>query len=495
MRVRDRCRLVPRCVCHAAVIRAAFTGSLALLALGSCSRVRAPAPRPAMVVAFTGNMLGHLEPCGCSDRETGGLPRRMAYLDRLRRQHEAALFVDNGGLVQGTSPQEQMKLETALYALDEMGYTAVNLGREELGFGVDYLRSLAAGTARLSFVSANFRRTDLDPLADDPDWPAKHFVVTETEIAKTRYRVAVSGVISERFAPELARLAPQGRVHPPLEVVRRLMPRLEAESDFVVLLAQMPAQEATTLARAVEGLDMIVCGHGRNVPDEIRLAEQGGSSPRLFDSGDRGRYVGTLTLVPAGAGKLDSRRFEFEIIDRAFARSEPIQQLILDYRFMLREEGLLRRLADLAGPPPGEEYLGSEACGACHEEDLSIWRRTKHAHAYETLIKLGENKEFDPECVKCHVVGLGFRTGFASHEDTPRLANVGCEADACHGAGREHAEEPAKPYNKSSAEHCRQCHNPDHSTHFDFDRDWPKIKHGMKKQRVACSVLRKGCEQ
>ena len=444
-----------------------------------------------MVVAFTGSMLGRLEPCGCSERETGGLPRRMTYLSRLRQQYEATLFVDNGDLVQGASPQDQMKLETVIYALDEMGYRAVNLGRQDLGFGVDYLRSLAESTARLSFVSANFRRAGLDPLAADADWPARPFVVIPAEVGTKRYRVAVSGVISERFAPALARLAPQGRVHPPLEVIRRLMPRLEAKSDFVVLLAQMPAEEAKTLAQTVRGLDVIVCGHGRNVPDEIELAGPGSGLPRLFDSGDRGRYVGTLTLVPGGTGKLTSQRFEFEIIDRAFARSEPIQQWILDYRLMLREEGLLARLSDLAGLPPGGEYLGSEACGACHEQDLTIWRRTKHAHAYETLAKLGENKEFDPECVKCHVVGLGFRTGFVGRAETPRLANVGCEANACHGAGRKHAEEPSKPYNKGRAEHCRQCHNPDHSTHFDFDRDWPKIKHGMK-ERVACSVLRAG---
>jgi len=435
-------------------------------------------------------MLGHIEPCGCSEKETGGLPRRVSYLNTLRRQHEAVLCVDNGDLVQGASPQAQIKLETVVYALDEMGYAAVNLGPQDLGFGVDYLRSLAEGTISVEFVSANFRRVGLDPLAADPDWPAKHFVVREGRVGERRYRVAVAGVISPRFAQKLARQAPQGRVHPPVEVMRELMPRLEAESDFVVLLAQMPAEEAKTLAREVGGLDMIIYGHGRNVPDEITLAGPGDDSSRLFDSGDRGRYVGTLTLIPDGAGRLASQRFDFEIIDRAFARSESIQQWILDYRFMLREEDLLGRLAELAGPPTGGEYLGSEACGACHEQDLAIWRRTKHAHAYETLVKLGENKEFDPECVKCHVVGLGFQTGFRSGDETPRLANVGCEADACHGAGRRHAEEPTKPYNKSSAEHCRQCHNPDHSTGFDFDRDWPRIKHGMKKERVACSVLR-----
>jgi len=38
-----------------------------------------------------------------------------------------------------------------------------------------------------------------------------------------------------------------------------------------------------------------------------------------------------------------------------------------------------------------------------------------------------------PECVKCHVTGLGDASGFTSVEETPDLANVTCEV--CHGPG------------------------------------------------------------
>ena len=40
----------------------------------------------------------------------------------------------------------------------------------------------------------------------------------------------------------------------------------------------------------------------------------------------------------------------------------------------------------------------------CHSEAYQIWQKSRHAHAYETLEKVGKN--FDAECVSCHVVGL-----------------------------------------------------------------------------------------
>lgn len=450
---------------------------MCLVGLSSCSRDR---PQRAGVVAFSGSMLGHLEPCGCSENETGGLPRRHTYLRLLRRQFESVLLVDNGDLVDSAGPRHQTKMEFAASALDEMGYAAVNVGQRDLAFGVDFLRALAAGLARLRFVSANFRPRGSGALAEAADWPCKTHVVWEVKIAGRAWRVGIVGVMSERFAPALAKLAPQGRVWPPADVLRSLMPRLEAESDFVILLAQMNSDEAVRLAESVAGLDVVIYGHGRNVPDELRLARPGAQRPRFFDSGDMGRWIATLTLARDSTGKLTRGDFAFEIMDHSYAASEAMEQLIFDYRTVLRDERLLARIAQRAGQPKGNAYIGNEACGACHDQDLAIWRRTKHAHAYRTLMRRGENKEFDPECVDCHVVGLGYKTGFVDSEQTPQLANVGCEA--CHGAGLEHAENPTKPYEKSSASFCSdRCHSADHSTDFNFDRDWPPQKHGMQK--------------
>ena len=454
---------------------AALATALCLLAGASCSRQ--PRPRPSAVVAFTGSMLGHMEPCGCSANETGGLPRRHSYFRALADQFGSVVAIDNGDLVPGASPQHQIKMEFLASGLDRMGYVAVNLGERDVAFGMDYLRGLVGALeGELALLSANLLPVDEAASLEDVDWPCKPFVIRQVTMGGQSRRVAIAGVMSERFAPTVAQLASEARVAPPARVLPGLLRQLEAQSDFVILLAQTTSVEAVALAKAAPGVDVIVCGHRRHVPAKV---EHEAARPRIFESGSMGRYVATLELTVDSAGQLTSGDLEFEIIDKGYARAPVMEELILEYRSVLKGEDLLGRIAREAGLPRGGAYIGNMACGACHEEDLTIWRRSRHAQAYLTLARLKQNKELDPECVTCHVIGLGFQTGFVSWQRTPDLANVGCES--CHGAGLRHAEDPSKPYNKSSREFCRTCHNADHSTDFDYERDLPSTKHGMQK--------------
>jgi nitrate/TMAO reductase-like tetraheme cytochrome c subunit len=117
-------------------------------------------------------------------------------------------------------------------------------------------------------------------------------------------------------------------------------------------------------------------------------------------------------------------------------------------------------------------YSGSEACGICHEAEQETWFFTKHASAYNTLVKHGEaNNE---ECVGCHVVGYSEPGGFTSAEKTPELEDVGCES--CHGRGGGHLSPDSAPEDDYSAA-CAACHTPEHSLGFEYAKLLPRISH------------------
>jgi len=127
-------------------------------------------------------------------------------------------------------------------------------------------------------------------------------------------------------------------------------------------------------------------------------------------------------------------------------------------------------------------FVGADACKQCHVTSFSTWQASPHAQALSSLSKVG--KQFDPECLECHVVGLNAR-GFVSAEATPDLAGVQCES--CHGAAKAHAANPARarlvgsagPSAAPPAEGvCRTCHRGAHSPKFEFARYWPRIAHG-----------------
>jgi len=133
-------------------------------------------------------------------------------------------------------------------------------------------------------------------------------------------------------------------------------------------------------------------------------------------------------------------------------------------------------------PRRGESgYTGIEVCTSCHEEERKVWDRTAHAQAYVTLAK--QFKEYNLECVGCHVTGYE-KPGGATVTVNESLRDVQCEA--CHGPGQAHAVAPDKKgliVRDPKPELCTtSCHHPPHVEGFDVARAKPLVLgpgHGM----------------
>lgn len=121
-------------------------------------------------------------------------------------------------------------------------------------------------------------------------------------------------------------------------------------------------------------------------------------------------------------------------------------------------------------PPPVEKgeasYMGVDACTDCHDDARKVWDATPHAKAYPTLEK--DFKEFNLDCVSCHVTGYG-KPGGSTVTFNAKLQNVQCEE--CHGPGSLHAKSPKKKgliTRKPTPESCvSACHHPPHVEGFD----------------------------
>ncbi len=115
--------------------------------------------------------------------------------------------------------------------------------------------------------------------------------------------------------------------------------------------------------------------------------------------------------------------------------------------------------------PNEASFIGVEECTTCHDDAREVWDKTAHAHAYASLSK--QSKEFNLDCVSCHVTGYDLPGGSTvTHVD--KLENVGCEV--CHGPGSLHAKSPKKtpmPVAKPQPDTCLACHHPPHVHEFD----------------------------
>lgn len=136
------------------------------------------------------------------------------------------------------------------------------------------------------------------------------------------------------------------------------------------------------------------------------------------------------------------------------------------------------KFKDKKAPPPEKGkpfYVGNDACQPCHTAAYEVWKKTKHSTAYKTLVD--SSKEFNLDCVGCHVTGFD-KPGGSTVTDvvSPNLKDVQCEA--CHGPGSLHIVDPTVNGfggEKPAEEVCVGCHHPPHTDVFDFKARHEKI--------------------
>ncbi|MCD6395824.1 MAG: hypothetical protein J7M40_20255, partial [Planctomycetes bacterium] len=92
---------------------------------GGASSTRIPSGQDTVKVFFTGNLLGTLQPCGCSAGQLGGLSRRPVILGTVADDRK--LVVDTGNLLKGRTPQDVLKLGIIFQALSILKYDVANL--------------------------------------------------------------------------------------------------------------------------------------------------------------------------------------------------------------------------------------------------------------------------------------------------------------------------------------------------------------------------------
>lgn len=153
-------------------------------------------------------------------------------------------------------------------------------------------------------------------------------------------------------------------------------------------------------------------------------------------------------------------------------------------------------------------YIGAEACGMCHKTEkqgsqLSIWKNSNHAKAYETLKsekanQIAKEKGFStpavetPECLKCHVTGYNVD---ASMLGKKFKVEDGVQCETCHGPGsaykdmkimkdRTLAVKNGLIIHEEKEKFCIGCHNAESPTYtgFDFEEYWSKIAHNIPKK-------------
>jgi len=438
--------------------------------------------KPHISLLLIAGQRGKLKPCGCSEPQLGGIERLATLVELNRRRAEAGF----GALSLGWSLQDlgeaQSETKASLYraALEVMGFDALVLGTSDLRVPALAQPFLDGSAYDLPAPPANVPLARTGPLAQAVD--TEPFATFEVRGLTVR---ALS-IVDPEQGPQLGDVAEV--VLPPGGALQTLTPRPD---DLWIVSTDVTGAGMEGLRDSVRRLGPAVIldlsgAGGVDRAENVRLAD----GPLVVTIAEWGKEAGILDLEPvsaeAGGGWSASYHvlpLEASLETRPSPLRETVTALIDTYKRRVRERGYLAAFGTYPDDD-GFAYVGSTRCAVCHPGIYQEWLTTPHATALGTL----EAKAYhwDPECIRCHVVGferfpdgrwVRVEGGFLDPGRTPHLGGVGCEC--CHGPGEAHVESPLDrslwaedgPNRRHPGKRgCAACHDIENS--FGFEEDY-----------------------
>jgi hypothetical protein len=158
-------------------------------------------------------------------------------------------------------------------------------------------------------------------------------------------------------------------------------------------------------------------------------------------------------------------------VNRKIARDPDIAKELARLAHDIGQANLLAA-KDQPAPPaePGEPtYVGSKACATCHKPAVDFWTHTVHAQAWKTLVDVDKQYNFD--CIRCHVTGWE-QPGGSNLGTVEKRGLVDVQCEVCHGPGSIHVQEAGMEEKKTLVrkppdDFCvSRCHTKEHSDTF-----------------------------
>ena len=243
-----------------------------------------------LTIAYTGDTMGHVLPCGCSISK-GGLARRAGMISELRKKHKNFILLDAGDIFYNSKSIPEVRAEIILKGMVQMGYDAVTLGEGELSMGHPFLASQLK-TMDLDFVSSNVQVYEENKALTLP------YKIIELD----GFTIGVTGAIPGIFLDESTKLNKNIKVNSPVEALRKTVAVLEKKCRYIILLSHFGLAGTKNLLMYNDpgNISLAIIGHGRlltQTPEKI-------GSTLIVQNSMEGESLGILTLNLDESGKM-----------------------------------------------------------------------------------------------------------------------------------------------------------------------------------------------
>lgn len=525
---------------HASLFIAISVAAVCALFGGGCRTAPSAAPaqveHPTLRLYVVSTLAGAIEPCGCVKDMLGGVDHAAALID-AGADASSRLLVGAGpflfsepSVTKDARTQQLFKAEAIAESLGRMKLRAWAPGANDWALGTNELVRLREATgARLLAAnlhgpgSAGAEATEIVEAGGVPvglagvSVPSDHgkapdgVEIGDARAALTRARDDLGArgarLLVALITTERAQALRLAEAVPGFQVVVVGKPFDEGDSNDApsppVLIGKSLVVEAPNHLQALAVIDVFVKGSSFELQDGSgieRATRKTSVEHRIHELESR---ISEWEKARVSEADLRARRADLEASRRELAElnrseapptgsyfryslvevreklgSDPGITALLDRYYRRVNDHNRVALAQRMPPalePGASGYVGVERCAVCHVSQRAFWLTTGHAGGYATLER--QNKQYNLDCVGCHVTGYE-KPGGSSVTHVDGLKAVQCED--CHGPGSRHADDPSAknlitrlPSERLCAS---ECHHPPHvKEDWDVKQAWTKI--------------------
>lgn len=249
-----------------------------------------------IVILHTNDTHSQIEPNPASasrNPDQGGVLRRAAAIEEIRKTTPNVILVDAGDFVQGTPYFNFFKGEVEIKMMNMLGYQATTFGNHEFDNGIEPLAKILA-LADFPVVSSNY---DVTGTALEPY--VKKTLIIEQDGVKVGFlglTVDPEGLISKKNYEGI-------RFLDPVETANKYARELrEKGCDLVVVISHLGYSKNDTsgdrlIAAQSTDIDLIIGGHSHtDLKGCVEVPNKNGKPVRITQTGGRGYALGRLNI-------------------------------------------------------------------------------------------------------------------------------------------------------------------------------------------------------
>ncbi|MBC8253108.1 MAG: 5'-nucleotidase C-terminal domain-containing protein, partial [Ardenticatenia bacterium] len=281
-------------------------------------------PVPRVTILHTNDTHAHLESFLVGNVLQGGVARRYTAIQQVKAETDNVILVDAGDAFQGTLYFNVWQGEEEAYFMNALGYQAMAVGNHEFDSGPAALANFI-NMADFPVLSANIDASAEPTLAG--------LIPAYTVLDVAGEQIGVFGLTTEETS-FISSPGPNVVFNDVVVSAQATVTELEGLGiNRIVALSHNGYSADQSLAAAVDGIDVIVCGHSHTLlgsmdgaagPYPTEVTSPAGDTVLIVSAQEWGKYLGRLDVAFTSDGKVQSYIGGPIFIDESFAEDTTI---------------------------------------------------------------------------------------------------------------------------------------------------------------------------